>query len=92
MSKKIGDASIAQEDKGVDVLVASESTSGYFDRWVLDSGCSYHICPNRSWFSTYSHVQGGVILMGNDVACKITSIGAVKIRMFDGVIRTLANV
>ncbi|KAE8708925.1 Serine/threonine-protein kinase HT1 [Hibiscus syriacus] len=23
------------------------------DAWILDSGCSYHIMPNREWFSTY---------------------------------------
>ena len=29
--------------------------------------------------------------MGNDVACKIVGIGAVRIRMHDGTIKTLKN-
>ncbi|KAE8720084.1 Trigalactosyldiacylglycerol 1 isoform 2 [Hibiscus syriacus] len=40
------------------------STNQLTDAWILDSGCSYHITPNRKWFSTYrllgSTVVGGV--------------------------------
>ena len=34
----------------------------------------------------------GSVLMGNDHPCSIDGVGSVKIRMFDGVIRTLQNV
>ncbi|RVW75411.1 hypothetical protein CK203_062320 [Vitis vinifera] len=37
-------------------------------------------------------VSKGVVLMGNNASCKIASIGMVKIKMFDGVIRTLGDV
>ncbi|KAG8472722.1 hypothetical protein CXB51_034750 [Gossypium anomalum] len=34
----------------------------------------------------------GVVLMGNNVSCKITGVGTIKVKMFDGVIRTLSDV
>ena len=30
--------------------------------------------------------------MGNNVSCKVASVGTIKIRMFDGVVKTLGNV
>ena len=33
-----------------------------------------------------------VVLMGNNASCKVASIGIVRIRMFDGVVRTLGEV
>lgn len=32
-------------------------------KWILDSGCSYHMCPQRDWFDTYEGV-GMVQLWG----------------------------
>ncbi|KAI5440862.1 hypothetical protein KIW84_010355 [Lathyrus oleraceus] len=29
-------------------------------RWMLDSGASHHMCPNRKWFTTYQSTDGGV--------------------------------
>ena len=34
----------------------------------------------------------GVVLMGNNASCKVAGIGTVRIRMFDGVVRTLDDV
>ena len=44
------------------------------DEWILDSGCSYYMCPNRDWFITYREINGGSVLMGNNVACKTVGI------------------
>jgi hypothetical protein len=48
--------------------------------------------PKRDWFTTYESVNGGSVLMGNNVACKIVGIGTIRIRMHDGIMRTLTNV
>jgi len=48
--------------------------------------------PFRDWFSSYDSIEGGVILLGNNVSCKVFGIGSVKIKMHDGIIRTLTNV
>ena len=28
------------------------------DEWILDSGCTYHMCPNREWFSSFQELDG----------------------------------
>ena len=48
--------------------------------------------PNREWFSTYEPMHRGAVLMGNNASCKVSSIGTVHIKMFDGVVCTLGEV
>lgn len=60
-------------------------------KWVMDSGSSYHMCPRREWFKSYEAVNGGKVLMGNNIACSIVGIDTISIRMFDGTIKTLMN-
>ncbi|KAH1122194.1 hypothetical protein J1N35_005354, partial [Gossypium stocksii] len=48
--------------------------------WILDLGCSFHMCPNREWFSTYSSVEGRVVRIGNDSFSKVIGIGTIKIK------------
>ncbi|XP_028180740.1 uncharacterized protein LOC114367746 [Glycine soja] len=62
------------------------------NQWILNSGCSFHMCPNKTWFDTYEEKSGGNVFMGNDVSCKTIGIGTVKIKMHDGIIRTLTEV
>ncbi|KAL4384756.1 hypothetical protein GQ457_15G014670 [Hibiscus cannabinus] len=70
----------------------SVSTTQLMDAWILDSGCSYHITPNREWFSTYMPVNSGSVYLGDDSCCNIVGIGEVRIRMYDGTVRTLCDV
>ena len=48
--------------------------------------------PNRDWFTTYEIVSEGVVLMGNNASCKIAGVGTIKVKMFDGVVKTLSGV
>jgi hypothetical protein len=48
--------------------------------------------PKKDCFINYESVNGGSLLMENGVTCKIVGIGAVKIRMHDGIVRTLKNI
>ena len=50
------------------------------------------MCPNKTWFDTYEEKSGGNVFMGNDVSCKTVGIGTIKIKMHDGIIRTLTEV
>ncbi|KAL6334602.1 hypothetical protein AAG906_019237 [Vitis piasezkii] len=69
-----------QDDSGEE---ENSDTTGFFsititnssDEWILDSGCSYHMSPNRDWFSTYQPIDGGKVLMGNNVAWTLDSNG-----------------
>jgi hypothetical protein len=75
-----------------DLLSVSSGTDSLIDSWILDSACSYHMCPNRQWFDTFKSCNAGTVLMGNDARCKAIGIGTIKVRMFDGVVRVLTNV
>ncbi|KAK3022350.1 hypothetical protein RJ639_047055 [Escallonia herrerae] len=55
-------------------------------------GYFYHMCPDRDWFATYRSFDGGKVLMGSDIACKVVGIGPIQIRMNDGFVRTLTDV
>ena len=46
----------------------------------------------RDWFDTYRLVNCGLVLMGNKVVCKNVGIGTIKVKMFNGVVRTLKDV
>ncbi|CAL9002404.1 unnamed protein product [Prunus brigantina] len=59
---------------------------------MLDSGCTYHMCPIREWFSSFEELDGGVVLMGNNNACKTQGIGKICLKMHDGTIGELSDV
>ena len=75
-----------------DMLSVSSSSNHLTDSWILDSACSYYMTPKKDWFNTYRSVNYGSVLMGNDASCKVAGIGNIKIKMFDGVVRTLGDV
>ena len=57
------------------MLVASSQDSGH--EWVLDSGCSFHMCPNKDLFSKLEEKKGGIVLLGDNKECLIHGIGTV---------------
>ncbi|KAG8485080.1 hypothetical protein CXB51_021402 [Gossypium anomalum] len=90
--ENFGEADVVEDYSDGELLVASVNNSKVSKEWILDSGCTFHMSPNQDWFTTYETVSKGVILMGNNTSCKITSVGTIKVNMFDGVVRTLSNV
>ena len=91
--KKTGNAAIATEEASFEtagVLIASNQKPQ--GQWVFYSGCTFHMCPNRSYFTTYQPCDGGVVLMGNNSMCKVVGIGTVSLRMFDSVVRELTQI
>jgi hypothetical protein len=84
------------EDNSNDVdgdMLSVASNSEYpMDSWILNLACSFHMPPNRDWFDTYRSVNSSIVTMGNGAHYKITSIGNIRIKMFDGVVRTLFDV
>jgi hypothetical protein len=75
-----------------DMLSVASTSEHLMDSWILDSACSFHVTPNRDWFDTYRSVNSGIVTMGNGAHCKITGIENIRIKMFDGVVRTLCDV
>ncbi|GAV89439.1 LOW QUALITY PROTEIN: hypothetical protein CFOL_v3_32853, partial [Cephalotus follicularis] len=37
---------------------------------IFDSGCSFHMTPNKDWFTTYG-VKGGKVLLGDNNALEV---------------------
>ncbi|KAG8486271.1 hypothetical protein CXB51_019635 [Gossypium anomalum] len=87
-----GEADVVEDYSDGELLVASVNDSKVSEEWILDSGCTFHMSPNRDWFITYETVSKGVVLMGNNASCKITGVGTIKVKLFNGVVRTLSDV
>jgi len=47
---------------------------------------------HRDWFYTNEPVLEGFVFMENDHALKIVGVGTIKIKMFDGYVRTLQGI
>ena len=47
---------------------------------------------HQDWFDSYERSDGGSISLGDDHPCKVTSMGIIRVRMYDGVIRKLTNI
>ena len=69
-------------------------TIGYSgdSEWVLDTGATYHVCPNRDCFSIFEKLDGCFAIMGDDHPCEVEGIGTIRIKMFDRMVRELKEV
>ena len=47
---------------------------------------------NMSNKMVYQSVDDGIVYMGNNVTCKTVGIGSMRIKMYDGIVRTLTDV
>ena len=72
--------------------VYTGSHSEEWKEWILDSGCTYHMCPIKEWFHDYTSVSGGNVVMGNDQKCKVIGIGSITLKSYDGTLKTLNKV
>jgi len=69
-------------------------TVGYSrdSEWILDTSATYHVCPNRDWFSRFKKLDGCSVVMGDDRPCNMKGINTVLIKMFDGMVGELKEV
>lgn len=72
--------------------ILTVSTICSVNNWVLESACTYYMCLNRHWFASYQYIDGGAVLIGSNVSCKVVGILRVQIKIHDVIIRTLTNV
>ncbi|GJR57614.1 putative polyprotein [Tanacetum coccineum] len=93
-SKKGQVAAVAKDDSGSerDVVLSVVDYKGTLLVWIMDSACSFNMSPNQDWFVTYEEFDDGHVFMGNDSPCKVVGIGTIRIKMHDGVVRTLTDV
>ncbi|KAH9647611.1 hypothetical protein KPL70_025255 [Citrus sinensis] len=89
---KDGDAAVVEEEgyESAGVCVATESKDR--GKWVLDSGCTFHMCPYKNYLTEYHDSDGVRVMMGNNAMCKIIGIGNIRLKLHDGSIRELKHV
>ncbi|KAG8478826.1 hypothetical protein CXB51_028794 [Gossypium anomalum] len=87
-----GKTDVVEDYSDGELLVTSVNNSKVSEEWILDSSCTFHMNLNRDWFTTYETVSECVVLMGNNTSCKIATVGIIKVKMFDGVVKTLSDV
>ncbi|KAH9714593.1 hypothetical protein KPL71_020713 [Citrus sinensis] len=75
-----------------EATTVSEGKKRLSDVWLIDSGATWHMTSRREWFHTYEPISGGSVYMGDDHALEIAGIGTIKIKMFDGTIRTIGEI
>lgn len=75
-----------------ELMVVTNEVTKPSEDWIIDTICTFHMSPNKDWFSSYKTLTSGDVLMGNKSSCKINDIGIVKIKRFDGIVQILTNV
>jgi hypothetical protein len=75
-----------------DMLSVAGTSKHPVDSWLLDSACLFHVTSNRDWFDTYRSINSSIDTLGNGAHCQNTGNGNIKIKMFDGAVRTLCDV
>jgi len=60
--------------------------------WVLDLGATWQMTSRRDWFYSYKSIPKLYVFMGDDCALKIVGIGAIKLMMHGGIVRTIQEV
>ncbi|KAL8125785.1 hypothetical protein AgCh_013171 [Apium graveolens] len=75
--------SVSLVEADEDVLLVQEE-KGSKEEWVLDSGCSHHICGRREWFSSYKRCEGKIVTLPNGKTVKVADIGETHELLVDG--------
>ncbi|KAF5196043.1 Retrovirus-related pol polyprotein from transposon tnt 1-94 [Thalictrum thalictroides] len=47
------------------------------------------MCPRKEWCTSYKVIDGGMVVVGNNIACRAIGIGTFELKMHDGVVRTM---
>ncbi|KAK9676868.1 hypothetical protein RND81_11G106300 [Saponaria officinalis] len=88
---KIEDEDESDYDSEDDQVLVVKEKKHLGDRWVLDNGCTSHMCSNWEMFLTYSHHRSTVTI-GDGAVCEAVGVGSVKFLMYDGKVRYLNGV
>ena len=90
---KNSNANVAHDcDEDSDFALTSSSFVCDSNEWVLDSTCTFHMCPKKEWFYNLEESELGLVVMGNDQTCEILGKGKIKLKLLDGTIRFLNEV
>ena len=74
---------VVMVDKLLEVDALAVTDQDPRDKWVIDSGCSYHMTSRR--------VAGGQVLLAYDRAVSVQGIGSIKINAKGGTVKNLTK-
>ncbi|RDX80298.1 hypothetical protein CR513_39163, partial [Mucuna pruriens] len=60
------------------VAITSKGGKQVHDKWIVDSGATWHMTPHRDWFHTYEPISGGSVFMGNNHALEIAGVDTLQ--------------
>ncbi|RYA47095.1 hypothetical protein DD606_23800, partial [Enterobacter cloacae complex sp. GF14B] len=75
----------------MDSALLTASDGNALSDWIIDSGASLHVSPNKEWFTSYVTTKDHVRL-GNGQTCEILGVGDVQLKFQNGSSFTLKNV
>ena len=67
-----GDLAIVSNDSDNGEVLTISLNNDNAD-WILDSGCTYHMCPNENWFHSYSKIDGVKFCL--EITCHVRLLG-----------------
>lgn len=73
-------------------LVLTASIHDSRKEWVLDSGCTFHITPDKEVLFDLHDGDGSKVLMANNTQCEVKGIGKIRITNEDGSVIILKDV
>lgn len=88
--KKLEGGESAEAAVVIDALMVSDSW--HQEKWVIESGCSYHMTSRRDWFDTFEEVSSKQVKLGDDFTVDVQGVGSIKIKAYGGTIKVLNNV
>lgn len=88
--KAPGSANVTMKSQAPMILTAS--TVSTVNEWELDSGCTFHITPDKESLFDLHEFDGGKVLMGNNTHSDVKGIGKLKILNPDESVLILTDV
>ena len=64
-----------------DFTLVGSSFVFHSKEWILDSCCTYCMCPNKDLFSSFEELEFGIVFMGNGHSCETLGIGKIRFCM-----------
>lgn len=61
-------------------------------QWLMDSGCSFHICPYLNMFADFTNLKDAYVSLADGYRRMVTGIGTIHLKFENGTLYTLKNV
>ena len=81
----------AEEEEVLLMAFTGESENESKEVWFLDSGCSNHMCGDKSWFSSFDQQFRHSVKLGNNASLGVVGKGNVSLRV-NGRLHTISDV